>query len=224
MECQIKAFVDKMHTAAATAIQISSGATKLTFSQLEDAKKQGNPLIVEALKYAEDKIKAATAHIRRRIGGMGSKELGATLKRVDETDRNMINRLLEIRKSVTVKPIDGDWNDPFFVEALSTYEGESIFSPHEWRDILAGNSTHAAISDVYGVMMAGQLSLKFQTAEAADVLRDRLLGFGDVVITSPPYNSTLIEELQTGGYLAAPQGNPLPAEAQAFVTGQAELF
>lgn len=225
MQQHISQYVAQLHTAASDAIAISCNPGNYTTADIERVKKQGSPLVLEALKRAESAIAAGSEKAKKAMGRMNAGQLQREKKRLSTADAEMVDIMLANRKMVKLQGIDTEWiSDPFAVEALSTPEGNPFFDENEWDNLIGGETTLGSITNITGVMHKGDLTLRFEDAVQADLFRQKLVAdYAETFAVAPAYNEELEAKLIAGGFLekAAPRAAIKP-EVTAFA--QNNLF
>lgn len=225
MDKHVSQYVAQLYTAASDAIAISCNPSNYATADIERIKKQGSPLVLEALERVESAIAASSEKTRKTLGRMNAGQLQREKKHLSTADAEMVDIMLANRKIVKLQGVDTEWiSDPFAVEALSTPEGNPFFDENEWDNLIGGETTLGSITNITGVMHKGDLTLRFGDAVQADLFRQKLVAdYAEVFVVAPVYNEELEIKLIAGGFLekAAPRAATKP-EVNAFA--QDNLF
>jgi len=225
-EKHVQQFVAQLHTAASDAINISCNPEKFTTADIERIKKQGSPLVLEALKKAESVIAASSEKVKKNLGRMSAGQLQREKKRLSEADAAIVEEMLQQRKLVKIEGADNDWiNDPFAVEALMSPEGNPFFDDEEWTNVVEGQTVTGAISSVTGTLVKSALLLKFEDAVQADTFRQKLQAeFADTFVVAPAYGEELEAKLIAGGYLDKATAPKASLKPEVNAMAQESLF
>lgn len=202
-------FFARLKGAVTPAYKIATDPSAIQAEDLEAFKKSADPLVRLAIKYRQEDLGQIGEKIKSKLRGMSAKQLKDAKRKGGLTmaDRNLIDQMIIARKTIHLDTKDeAVLEDGEFRALFTSPEGEALFSPDNWEDVVnEGRISQTSLLGYLGVDMVYEnavLILMFEDADSADAFRIRLQQAAPWLAQLCPYQeaSGLAPKLDEAGF------------------------